>query len=205
MKNKAWMAVGGVVLLVAAGTTIGYQLGQKNEETVAPVSVQQEMPTQEKPTQEKPKVQEPPVQQDANQKPTDPVPKADGGSGSGAVSFTPYQGEGTVSLADKGLKNNAFQVESLVWSSARKSFFVVGKMRAFEAVGYVRVRDEQKQIVFPETVVRAAEGAPAWSKIQAEIPIEESYKGKVLNVEFYVKSAKDGSRQDMLTVKVKPE
>lgn len=163
----------------------------------------QPVPNQPKPEPTTP--QEPAKTPDTPTKPQEPA-KTPPAVPSDVISVRAFQGSGSMPLTDKGLKNSAFDIERIDWSEANNSLVVVGKMRVFEAVAYMRVRDENKAIVEPERVIRAAAGAPAWSPMEgtaiARVP---EHKGKTLLVDFYEKSANDGSRIHMLTFKIRPE
>jgi hypothetical protein len=112
-------------------------------------------------------------------------------------------GSGSLPIDDKGYENGAFRLERLDWQGG--TLHIVGKMRAFEAVGYFRVRDENRQIVVAETALRAREGAPSWSAFTGADFELAPLKGQALSVDFYVKNMEDGSRTNTLTIKIRPQ
>jgi hypothetical protein len=206
-KKIATVVVAGL-LIAGIGGVAGYKIAGQFD--TAPVNTTPSEPTSE---QGKPAPTEPGAPQEPaktpedtkTQEPSQTPPSTPSAPSSDVISVRAYQGSGSMPLTDKGLKNSAFDIERLDWSEANRTLHVIGKMRVFEAVGYMRMRDENKEIVEPERVIRAAEGAPAWSSFEAQVSLMPEYKGKTLLVEFYEKSAKDGSRVHMLTFKIKPE
>lgn len=188
---------------------VGYKVAELQETSGEPLptdpSKEQPQPIPTKPEPTKPEPQEPTKTPDTKE-PQQPAPSTPPpAQASDVIAVRAFQGSGSLPLQGKGLKNSAFDIERIDWSEANQTIIVVGKMRVFEAVGYMRVRDENKAIIEPERVIRAAEGAPAWSRIEGQIPLLNEYKGKTLIVEFYEKSANDGSRIHMLSFKIKPE
>lgn len=206
-KNRVALGIAVGVTIVAAGS-LAYNLYSNHHAEPAASPPAQTEPVKQPAPQPAPaktddaQTQAPqPAQQPQNQQ----QPPAQKPTSSTAISFPGYEGSGSQPLQDLKLSNNSFQIERIDWSESNKSVTLSGKMRAFEAIGYMRVRDEQKQIVEPERVVRATEGAPSWSPIQVSFALSPEYKGKTLTVEFYVKSPKDGRKTDILNVAIKPE
>lgn len=195
------------LLVFGIGGVVGYKGAELQDTSGEPLPTdpgkeQQPEPNKPEPTPAEP--QQPTETPDTN--PPEPTtPTTPPAQTSDVISVRAFHGSGSLPLQDKKLKNNAFDIERIDWSEANQTIVIVGKMRVFEAVGYVRVRDENKAIIEPERVIRAAEGAPAWSRVEAQIPLVAEYKGKTLIVEFYEKSANDGSRTNMLSLKIKPE
>jgi hypothetical protein len=172
----------------ATPTDAGQQTGTSGSKTEPGTS---QPPAQTSPPSDSKTPTTPPAQ-----KPPELPQKSD------VLTLNAYSGSGSLPIEDMGYANDAFRLERIDWQGG--TLHIVGKMRAFEAVGYFRVRDENKQVVFAETVIRAREGAPAWSAFdEASFPLAPALKGKALSVEFYVKSMKDGSRINMLTMKIR--
>ena len=206
-KSKNRWALGlAVGIAIGVAGSLAYNLySNHNEPVTAPPAqedpVKQPDPQPEpaqpgdKPATDTPQPSEPPAQQ----------PPAEQPNTGSTITFPGYTGSGSLPLQDRKLVNNAFQIERLDWSESSRTLTISGKMRIFEAVGFMRVRDENKQIVEPERVVRAPEGAPAWSPIQVEMALDPANRGKRLFVEFYARSPKDGSIVDLLQVEIKPE
>ncbi|MGB8955636.1 MAG: Gmad2 immunoglobulin-like domain-containing protein [Tumebacillaceae bacterium] len=207
-KNRVALGIAVIVTIVAAGS-LAYNLYSNHADPVTSPPEQSEPVKPNEPTKQPEPVKSDDAQtntpQPAPQPQNQQQPPAQQPAGSTVITFPGYTGSGSLSLKDRNLSNNSFQIERIDWSESNKSVTISGKMRAFEAVGSMRVLDEQKQIVEPERPVRAAEGAPSWSPIQVSMPLTPEYKGKTLTVEFYVKSAKDGSKTDILKVEIKPE
>lgn len=206
-KGKNRVALGiAIGLTIGVGGSLAYNLYGNHADPVTSPPAQDEPVKQPDPqpepakTDDKPTTAPEPAPQPQNQQ-----PPADKPTSSTAIAFPGYTGSGSLSLKDRKLSNNAFQIERIDWSESNRSVTLYGKMRAFEAVGQMRVRDEQKQIVVPERVIRANEGAPAWSPIHVSFVLSPEYRGKTLTVEFYVNSPKDGSKTDILNVEIKPE
>lgn len=213
-KGKNRVALGiAIGLTIGVGGSLAYNLYSNHAEPVTSPPAQTEPAKQNEPVKQPDPQPDPvktddeqtnapqPAQQPQNQQ-QPPVQKPNSGT---TITFPGYTGSGSLSLKDRQLSNNAFQIERIDWSESNRSVTLYGKMRAFEAVGQMRVRDEQKQIVEPERVIRANEGAPAWSPIQVSFALSPEYRGKMLTVEFYVNSPKDGSKTDILNVEIKPE
>lgn len=206
--NKSKAALWAIVILAAVGIGAvgGYQFAGTQKAVVSPVDDTDKPNTpepQEEPGTNEPKPTEPkPGDGGTDQpKPQEPVQEPSGD----AIEFKVFGGgSGSLDLDTAAYSNNSFQLERVEWSEASGSIFVSGKMRAFEAVGYMRVRDEHNKILEPESVIRAREGAPAWSGIKGEIPLNPDYEGRVLYVEFFVKSMNDGSRYDIVRLPIKP-
>ncbi|WP_157729604.1 Gmad2 immunoglobulin-like domain-containing protein [Tumebacillus algifaecis] len=200
--KKAWPIWLGAVVVVGAVAYLSNTYFSKQDEPIGkPVTEQPGEQHQEpKPAQE-------PAQQPAP--PTTPTPEPGTSQtpvpATDAISFAAYSGSGSMNIRDRGYVNDAFQLKSIDWSDASRTLYVFLDMRAFEGVAYFRVKDETGMLLEPESVLQAGEGAPAWSPVQAEIPLVSEYKGKVLLVEFYTKSASDGSRTNPLLLKIKPE
>ncbi|MFC4769189.1 Gmad2 immunoglobulin-like domain-containing protein [Effusibacillus consociatus] len=145
---------------------------------------------------------QPPAQNNQGQQPTKP---ADDGVIRGWKT-----GSGQ-SLTDKKLRNDAYEITHIQRLNSGTGFQVKGKLRAFEAVGAVRLLGpDGKGIVQPDTgreeiVIMASEGAPAWGDFTAQVKYPDTLKGKVGTLEFYVHSAKDGSKQNILSVQIELE
>ncbi|HEU4963532.1 MAG TPA: Gmad2 immunoglobulin-like domain-containing protein [Bacilli bacterium] len=198
-KTALWL----VLVLVAAGIggVVGYQYAGHQQAVVAPTTDTDPKPT---PEPDKPTTDPQPEPADSNDpepKPQDPAPQPS----DNAITFRAFGGgSGSLAVDTATYTNNSFQIERIEWSEASGTIYVTGKMRAFEAVGYMRVRDENNMLLEPESIIRAREGAPAWSGIKGEIPLKKDYEGRVLYVEFFVKSMNDGTRTDILRVPIKP-
>ena len=201
-KTTIWLFA--LLVIAAVGTSfyIGYWQGERDvvapaDPTPAPAPA---TPTTPATPQQPPKT---PSQPTTPPKP-DPQPTTPAPQPSDVVTIQAFNNSGSLLLKERSLQSDAFQIERLDWEAGR-TLYISGNMRAFEAVGNYRVRDENKQLLEAEQVVRAPEGAPAWSPIQAAVPLKPEYKGKTLLIEFYTRSPNDGSRTNMLTLKVKPQ
>lgn len=201
-KTTIWLFAILLIAAVGTGFYVGYwQGGQEDRQVVAPADPPQTPAPAPTTPQQPPKT---PAQPTTPPQP-DPQPTTPSSpETSDVITVSAFSDTGSLSLAERALQNDAFQLERLDWEAGR-TLYISGKMRAFEAVGNYRVRDENKVLLEPEQVVRAAEGAPAWSPIRAAVPLKPAYKGKTLLIEFFIRSANDGSRTHMITVKVKPQ
>jgi hypothetical protein len=199
-RTALWLAL--VLAAAGAGGVAGYQFANHQQAVVAPSDNQdntQTLGNQKPPADAEP--QQPAPKPVDSPKPQEPAPQQSGD----AITFEAFGGgSGSFEVDTAKYTNNSFQVERIDWNEASNTIYVIGKMRAFEAVGYMRVRDKNNQILEPESVIRAREGAPAWSMIKGEIPMKKDYEGRVLYVEFFIKSMKDGTRTDILRVPIKP-
>lgn len=202
-KTTIWLFAVLVIAAVGTGFYIGYwQGGQEDRQVVAPADPTPEPAPAPTTPQQPPKTPAQPTKPpQPDPQPTTPPVTQPKPEPSDAVTIAAYSDTGSLSLAARALQNSAFQIERLDWEAGR-TLYISGKMRAFEAVGNYRVRDENKQLLEPEQVVRAPEGAPAWSPIKAAVPLKPEYKGKTLLIEFFTRSPNDGSRINMITVKV---
>jgi hypothetical protein len=205
--KKTWpMWLGAVVIAGAVAFSGGYYLSKQSEPGLQPAT---EQPGQNNLAPNLAPVPEP----TPSPTPTpSPAPAPGGSSEPGeqapsgdVISFSAYTGSGSMPLVDRGLENGAFQIKSIDWSSTSNTLYINANMRAFEGVGYFRVKDENGALLEPESALHATEGAPSYSPVKAEIPLVPEYRGKVMVVEFYVKSANDGSRINMLKMKIKPQ
>jgi hypothetical protein len=204
MSYKKWAAASAIVVVLAGGGVGLYQMSEPDKTVTAPVD------PQPKPAQPATDTQQPaPKPADNNTTPT-PAPDSKPGTAepatpaaSDVIAIPAYQGSGSYPLKGKEVTNNSFQLERIDWSESSKTLSFVGKMRAFEAVGYFRVRDQNKVVIESESVIRASAGAPEWGAIKADLSLPPEYKGQTLTFDFFIKSAKDGSRTDMLSLKVK--
>jgi len=214
MMSKKQAGIAASLVLAAAlgaGVTWWVLSGDTADKQVNAKPVNQQEPVKQNPPQAEPAKPEPGKPTDGakpgdstkpgSSKPDSPSTPAP----SDVVSFKGFTGSGTLSLSTYKLANEAFQLERLDWNESNKGVVIYGKMRAFEGVGAMRVRDENKIIVEPEVTIRAKEGAPAWSDIQATFTLDPAYKGKTLLVEFYTHSPNDGAIVNRLTMKIKPE
>ncbi|PWK10329.1 Gmad2 immunoglobulin-like domain-containing protein [Tumebacillus permanentifrigoris] len=206
MSFKRWATASAIVVVLAGGGFVAYQMLDENKSVTAPVDPQPSKPAQpDADTQPQPAPKPadnsttPNNTQDPKPNPNEPSTPA----ASDVITLSAYTGSGSYPLKSKAYTNNSFQLERVDWSESSKTLSFVGKMRAFEAVGYFRVRDQNKVVIESESVLRASAGAPEWGNIKADLSLVPEYKGQTLTVDFYTKSAKDGSRTDMLSLKIK--
>lgn len=127
----------------------------------------------------------------------------------GSTGNTPASSVITVSGSQVGLPfvNDAYQITEVKTLASARVIAVKGKLRAFEAVGAFAVKSaDGKLIKLPsgadEGVIRASKGAPEWGDFTVDIPIPQNLQSKRLTLEFFVHSAKDGSRQQLLSFTV---
>ncbi|MBL0386692.1 hypothetical protein JJB07_08510 [Tumebacillus sp. ITR2] len=207
MSFKKWATAGAVVIVLGGGGFTAYQYTQGDKLVTAPVDS-----TPSQPSDSTKPAQPAPVPQDNSTTPSngtnDPSPSEGGTttptpSTSDVITLSAYSGSGSYPLKGAAFSNNSFQLERIDWSESSKTLSFIGKMRAFEAVGYFRVRDQNKVVIESESGIKASAGAPEWGTIKADLSLPPEYKGQTLTVDFYTKSAKDGSRTDMLSLKIK--
>ncbi len=117
-----------------------------------------------------------------------------------------------VSVGLVNYKNEAYRLSTIERIAGKNGFTVRGQLRAFEAVGQLQVTDlhgnpiPQKNQISPGVVsIHASAGAPAWGDFAVQVTYPPELRGTVATLKFYVISAKDGSKQDMLTIHVKLE
>ncbi|ARU61657.1 hypothetical protein CBW65_11990 [Tumebacillus avium] len=202
--KKTWLVwLSTAVIIAAVAFTGGYYFSKQSEPVVQPVKEEPVKPTPE-PTPT-PQPEPTPTPTTPTPQPTEPGTPQTPAPASDVFAINAYSGSGSLDIRDRGLENGAFRVKSIDWSDTSRTLYVSADMRAFEGVAYFRVKDENGTLLEPESVLRATEGAPAWSPVQAQVPLIEAYQGKVLVVEFYAKSANDGSRINILRLKIKPE
>ncbi|KEO83569.1 Gmad2 immunoglobulin-like domain-containing protein [Tumebacillus flagellatus] len=205
MSFKKWAAAGAVVIVLGGGYT-AYRF-TKGDDT--PVTAPAD-PAPSKPSDNTATPQPAPENNGTTPSNDTNSPKpAEGGTttpdsntNSDLITLSAFSGSGSYPLKGNAFGNNSFQLERIDWSESSKTLSFVGKMRAFEAVGYFRVRDKNKVVIESESPIKASAGAPEWGTIKADLALVPEYKGQPLFVDFYTKSAKDGSRTDMLTVKL---
>lgn len=202
MSFKKWATVGAIVVVLGGGA-VAYKLMSEDKPVTSPVDP---APTPTKPNTDKDPQQPATNTPDTSTTPgttqpntTEPTTPA----ASDTITLKAYTGSGSYPLKDAKFSNNSFQLERIDWSESSKTISFVGKMRAFEAVGYFRVRDANKTVIEAESPIKASIGAPEWGTIKADLSLAPEYKGQALTVDFYTKSQKDGSRIDMLSIPLK--
>ncbi|TCP55638.1 immunoglobulin-like protein involved in spore germination [Tumebacillus sp. BK434] len=203
--KKTWLGwLSAVVIVGAVAFTGGYYFSKQSEPVSQPVNEEPAKQTPD-PTPTPQPEQTPDPTPTPTPQPSDPgTPQTPAPAGD-VIAINAYDGSGSLDIRSRGLENGAFRLKNIDWSDTSRTLYVSADMRAFEGVAYFRVKDENGTLLEPESVLRATQGAPAWSPVQAQVPLVDEYRGKVLVVEFYAKSAKDGSRINILPLKIKPE
>lgn len=200
--KKSWPIWLGAMVIVAVVASAGGYYASKQGEPKEPATDEGNKQAETPPTGAQTPTPEPTPTPTPTPSPNEPSGQA---PAQDAITFSAYTGSGSIDLRDRKLENDAFKIKSIDWSDASRTLYLQVDMRAFEGVAYFRVKDDAGVLLEPESVLRATEGAPAWSPVQAEIPLIPDYQGKQLVVEFYAKSAKDGSRVNMLKLKLHPQ
>lgn len=107
-----------------------------------------------------------------------------------------------------GYKNDAYLLMTISGLQNSNTIELSGKLRAFEGVGQLVLKGPdgkvipQQQSANGEVMIKATAGAPEWGIFIADIQYPASLKGKEGTIELYTRSAKDGSQQNKLIVKI---
>lgn len=110
--------------------------------------------------------------------------------------------EGTVgenSTQAEQKENNAFR--NVKVSGENGDYIITGEARVFEATFFYSVEDGH-DVLIPETVVHAKEGAPSWSpfELRISIPKEKFPKNGTITANIYERSANDDSIVNQVSV-----
>ncbi|GGI94997.1 hypothetical protein GCM10010885_00670 [Alicyclobacillus cellulosilyticus] len=108
-----------------------------------------------------------------------------------------------------GTRNAAYQLTYLQAIPDGQGLVIRGKLHAFEATGAVQgttVQGKPVPLNYPGVrsvlAIHAAQGAPAWGDFRLQVHYPPSLRGHELQLTFFVSSAKDGSRQNVLKIRI---
>ncbi|GAX91925.1 Gmad2 immunoglobulin-like domain-containing protein [Effusibacillus lacus] len=118
-----------------------------------------------------------------------------------------WKAPGGKNLANMNFQNDAYQILQIAPLAHGTGFTVAGKLRAFEAVGAVVLKDQSGLAVLQpsgqaEIVIHADHGAPNWGNFTVVVNYPVTLSGAQGTLEFYVHSAKDGSKINILPVPI---
>ncbi|KHF39146.1 LysM peptidoglycan-binding domain-containing protein [Halalkalibacter okhensis] len=100
------------------------------------------------------------------------------------------------------MSQNIVVTQPFPGSILRENQLISGYARAFEANVLYRVVDDNQVEVTEETFTTAEYGAPSYSRFRDTIPFDQEPTASGGTLQVYTRSAKDGSVQDLVQVRV---
>ncbi|MFC0470763.1 LysM peptidoglycan-binding domain-containing protein [Halalkalibacter kiskunsagensis] len=110
--------------------------------------------------------------------------------------------EGVTLIIPLPMSANIVVTHPLPGTIVHENEMIEGFARAFEANVLYRLFDDNGVIVTEETFTTADYGAPSYSRFRDRIPFENSPTSAQGELQVYTRSAKDGSVQDLVRIRI---